>query len=67
MQFPHSCSSLFSVLLYVYCAQGSKQHSLGDKIKKNEMGGAFYKYGRDVRCVQGFGGETRGKETNWKT
>ena len=35
----------------------------GDKIKENEMGGAYSAYGGGERCVQGFGGETRGKET----
>ena len=30
----------------------------GDKIEKNEMGGACGKYGREERCIQGFGGET---------
>jgi hypothetical protein len=24
-------------------------------------------YGRQKRCIQGFGGETWGKETTWKT
>jgi hypothetical protein len=38
------------VLLTQYCA--------GDKIKKNEMGGACSVYGEGERCVQGFGGET---------
>ena len=26
--------------------------------KKNEMGGACSTYGREMRCIQGFGGET---------
>jgi hypothetical protein len=26
--------------------------------KKNEMGGAGSTYGREARCIQGFGGET---------
>ena len=33
-----------------------------DPIKKNEMGGACGTYGGEERCVQGFGGETRGKK-----
>jgi hypothetical protein len=41
---------LESVLLTQYCA--------GDKIEKNEMGGACSAYGGEERCVQGFGGET---------
>jgi hypothetical protein len=34
------------------------EECLGDKIKKNEMGGACSMYGGEERCVQGFGGET---------
>jgi len=30
------------------------------------MGGACGTYGGDGRCIQGVGGETRWKETNWK-
>jgi len=30
----------------------------GDQINKNEMGGACGTYGREERCIQGFGGET---------
>jgi hypothetical protein len=34
------------------------------KIKTNEMGeGICSMYGGEERCIQGFGGETRGKET----
>ena len=29
----------------------------------NEMGGACSTYGGDEKCMQGFGGETGGKET----
>ena len=32
--------------------------SIGDKIEKNEMGGACGTYGGRKRCTQGFGGET---------
>ena len=38
------------VLLAQYCA--------GDKIEKNEMGGACSAYGVGERRVQGFGGKT---------
>jgi len=31
---------------------------VSDKIKKNEMGGAYGTYGGGQRRVQGFGGET---------
>jgi hypothetical protein len=30
-------------------------------MKKNEMGGACGTYGREERCIQGFGGEPEGK------
>ena len=33
------------------------QYSAGDKIEKNEMGGACGTYGGRERCAQGFGGE----------
>ena len=45
-----SLVNLLSVLLTQFCA--------GDKIEKNEMGGACGKYGGRERCAQGFGGET---------
>jgi hypothetical protein len=34
------------------------QYSTGDKIEKNEMGGACSSDGRGERRLQGFGGET---------
>ena len=40
---------------------------LCDKIKENEMGGACGAYGGGERRVQGFGGETWGKETTGET
>jgi len=33
----------------------------GDKIEKNEMGGACSIYGGEERCIQGFGGENVGE------
>jgi hypothetical protein len=33
-----------------------------DQMKKNEMDGACGTYGGQERCLQGFGGETLGKE-----
>jgi len=39
----------------------------GDQIQKNEMGGPCSMYGTEERCIQGFGVETWGKETSWKT
>jgi hypothetical protein len=38
----------------------------GDKIEKNEIGGVCSTYGGEDRCIQGFGGETWGKEITWK-
>jgi hypothetical protein len=46
----------------LYC---SNQHSLGDQIENNDMGGTC---SADVeRCIQGFGEETWGKETMGET
>jgi hypothetical protein len=39
------------------------QYRAGDKIEKIEMGGACSMFGGRERCVEGFGGETGGKET----
>ena len=52
-------SEYISVLLAQYCS--------GDKIEKNEMGGACSAYGGEERRIQGFGGETWRNETTWKT
>jgi len=38
-----------------------------DEIKRDEMGRACSKYSVKKRCMQGFAGETWGKETIWKT
>jgi hypothetical protein len=43
------------------------QYFSGDKIEKNEMGGACSAYGRDEKRVQDFGGEIWGKETTWES
>jgi hypothetical protein len=40
---------------------------LADEIKKNEMGGTRGTYGREDRYIQGFGGESLGKETTYNT
>ena len=39
------------------------QYCAGEKIEKNEMDGACSAFGVGERRVQGFGGETWGKET----
>jgi hypothetical protein len=41
--------------------------SSGDQITKNEVGEACSMYGEEETCIQGFGGEMKGKETTWKT
>jgi hypothetical protein len=38
-----------------------------DKIEKNELGGACSAYGGEERRIQGFGRESWGKESTWKT
>ena len=50
---------LFSAPLTQYCSC--------DKIEKNEKGAACSAYRGEERRIQGFGGETWGKETTWKT
>jgi hypothetical protein len=49
----------FSVLL-------TKYHS-GDQVKKTEMGRTCGMYGGEERWIQGFSGETWGKEITWNT
>jgi hypothetical protein len=29
----------------------------GDQIKENEVGGAYSMYGKDKKCIEGFGGK----------
>jgi hypothetical protein len=36
-------------------------------IEKNEMGGAYSTYEGEERCIQGFGGKIRVKDTIWNT
>jgi len=43
------------------------QHCAGDQIEKNEIGAACSAYGGGERRVQGFVGETWGKETTGET
>jgi len=38
----------------------------GDQSKVGEMGGICGTNGEEEKCVQGFGVETRRKETSWK-
>jgi len=37
------------------------------QIEEEEVGGTRSTYGGEGSCMQGFGDETRGKETTWKT
>jgi len=43
------------------------KYYLSDQIEKNAMGGTCRTYGGEERWIQGFGGETWGKETTWET
>jgi hypothetical protein len=52
-----------SILLIVYSLVLITKYYLGNKIEKNEMGGACSTYGGKDRCIQDFGGETCGKAT----
>ena len=52
-------TKIFSIHVTQYCS--------GDKIEKNKMGGACGMYGVEERRIQGFGGETKGKETTGKS
>jgi len=45
-------------LLSVHYSILNTQYCSGDKIEKNEMGGACSSYRGEVRRIQGFGGET---------
>jgi hypothetical protein len=38
--------------------RSNSQCSSGNRVEKNEMGGACGKYGGGERCILGFGGET---------
>jgi hypothetical protein len=44
-----------------------RQICAGDKIEKNEMWGECSAFGLEERSIQGFGGETWGKEATWET
>ena len=53
-------------LLLLLFLLSSSSHCSGDKIEKNEMGGACSVYGGEERRIQGFGGETERKENTWE-
>jgi len=45
----------------------SLQYCSGEKIEKSEMDDSCSTYEGEERRIQGFGGETRGIDTNWET
>jgi hypothetical protein len=45
-------------IIYIYLGMPWEKSRAGDKIEKNEMGGACSADGGGERCVQGFGGES---------
>jgi hypothetical protein len=55
------------LLTHVYVLVNNHGIYTGDKIEKNEIGGACSAYGVWERRVQGFGVKTLGKETNGNT
>jgi hypothetical protein len=50
--------------LYALCSSPDIIHVIKSR---REMGRICSTYGAEERCVQGFSGETSGKETTWKT
>jgi len=54
--------NIITVLFHKWSVLLTKYFS-GDKIDKNEMGGACSAYGEEKRCIEGFGAETWRKET----
>jgi len=68
------CSKIFRPSLAAHWASlfsghlpGAFSPGVNHQIEINEMGGTYSTYRGEERCVQGFGGETRGKETNGET
>jgi hypothetical protein len=53
------------LLDFIQYATYPTQSRAGDKIEKNEMGGACGAYGGGESCVQGFGGETLRERGRW--
>jgi hypothetical protein len=43
------------------------KYYFGDNINQNEIGGACGTHEIQEKCAQGFGGNTKRKETVWKT
>ena len=58
LYFTTSCQSSNYIIFTKKTSVSLTQYWAGDKIKKNEMGGACSAYGGGERRVQGFGGET---------
>jgi hypothetical protein len=72
LQKQQQFSSLYFAVLSVNCfvylifLNFIIQYCAGDKIEWNEMGEACGAYGGEESCMQGFGGETSGKEITWQ-
>jgi len=54
-------TDIFKSLHIFYFHYSDTKYCSGDKIEKNEEGGACSTYGGEERCTQGFGGETEEK------
>ena len=54
-QVPYISHVPYMSILTKYCS--------GDQVEKDEMSWARSTFGGDQRCIEGFGGETWGKET----
>jgi hypothetical protein len=49
-----------------FTTSGITTYILNDKVKKNEIGIAYSTYWREEGCMEGYGGETRRKESTRK-
>jgi hypothetical protein len=58
--------SIIVHIMMVFMICTPRQIITGVQIKMNEMGGARGTHGGHESCIQGVGGETRGKQTTWK-
>jgi hypothetical protein len=58
--------SIYYIWGALWSALLTKQYS-GGQIEKNEMDMTCSTYGGEEKYIEGFGGETWGKETTWKT
>jgi len=63
----HSKTLILYENKYWYVFKIVSQYCSSDKIEKNEKGRACSTYWGEERRIQGFGGDTLGKETTWET